>query len=155
MKTKLLYLIGLLIPAVLSLVQTNNTTGSLSSLESSVVRIDYLYPGESPHWLGVVGPTPKWVDVPLPDNRVTVHELRILTGGHTWTMELCQSKSDPSTCMTPIPDEVKNRWTGDFTLVGSDISYEDEDDNHEMHFYVESLNGDWMTFRVIMTVDVE
>jgi len=156
MKRKQSYPLGLLFLLTMLVISVSDgRPAALSSQESGVSHIDYLYPGEPPHWLGVVGPEPKWVDVPLPGDLITIEELRILTGGRAWTAQLCQSKSYPSTCSQLIPDSLTNGWSGDFTLQTDGVSYEDEDGGQEAHFLVESLAGDWMTFRVILKVSVE
>ena len=94
--------------------------------------------------------TPAWIDVEIPSNWVTLRNLRVLTAHRSWTLQICESVSEPETC-TLIVGSGNPRvlgWRGDFRDPAWSVAYEDRDRQKKLHLMVTPAGGDWMIFRI-------
>jgi hypothetical protein len=112
-------------------------------------RIDYLHP--EPFRQGT------WVDLPLPADRVTLRELRVVTGNRSWRLRICESRSDPATCVytVPPPGGAGTSWRRDFLAEGLGLPYRDRDGGTSLHLWFDPSGGDWMIFRIVLGLDVD
>jgi hypothetical protein len=110
------------------------------------IPIDYLYPEAFR--------TQTWIDVDLPSDRVILENLRILTANRNWTLKICESTVDPSSCTlivgTTGPPAIG--WRGDFRNKTWTKSYEDRQAGKKLHLQVNPVGGDWMIFRIQVEV---
>jgi hypothetical protein len=119
------------------------------STTTQTIKIDYLWPGEAPHFLAALR-APTWVDVPIVSggtgsDSLRIQSLRILTGSRNWGFTICGSKTQPETCAYASPAGWK-LWYGD-SQVNLDYQDLDGDASPEIHFLVTPFDGGWMTFR--------
>lgn len=110
--------------------------------------VDYLYPGEAPHWLGAVPPnTPKWIDIPIASNQVTIQTIRFIVADESWTFDICESKTW-SRCNFGITEGTSSGWVGDYNYAEAPILYVDHDGTQAIHVRVQGT--DWFTFRALV-----
>jgi hypothetical protein len=97
--------------------------------------------------------TQTWIDVDLPSDRVLLQNLRILTANRSWSMKICESILDPSTCVQVVgtPGSPVG-WRGDFRDKNWTKSYEDRQAGRKLHLQVTPVGGDWMIFRIQVEV---
>ena len=126
------------------------STTSGGAQPTNPIAIDYLWPGEPPHYRAALR-VPTWVDVPIVSggtsgNIVLIRSLRIMTGARNWGFKICGSKTQPETCGYAVVKGWK-LWYADSQ---ANLDYQDLDGNAtpEIHFLVTPFDGDWMSFRV-------
>jgi hypothetical protein len=92
---------------------------------------------------------PTWIEVDLPANQVTLKGLRVLTANRSWTMQVCGSSLDLSTCTTVVgPAGTAPGWRGDFRNESWTFPYQDREARQKLHLRVTPMGGDWMIFRI-------
>ncbi len=90
-----------------------------------------------------------WVEVDLPANQIALRGLRVLTANRSWTLQICESTLDLSTCTMVVgPVGTAPGWKGDFSNDGWYFSYLDREGRRKLHLRVTPVGGDWMIFRI-------
>ena len=93
--------------------------------------------------------TTTWVEVDLPANQVTLKGLRVLTANRSWTLQVCGSTLDLSTCSTVVgPMGTAPGWKGDYQNETWTFPYLDKEGRLKLHLRVTPVGGDWMIFRI-------
>ena len=93
--------------------------------------------------------TATWVEVDLPANQVTLKGLRVLTANRSWTLQVCGSTLDLSTCTAVVgPVGTAPGWKGDFRNEAWTHAYVDREARQKLHLRVTPVGGDWMIFRI-------
>ncbi len=133
-----------------------NFSGPVTS-SGSAVSVDYVYPGQAPHWLMALR-KPEWVQVPLPSARVRVKSLRVLAGARNWGFDVCQSKTLSSTCRHGVVKGSSSGWSTGYTEAEGDWTYTDQSGGPSPAMYLHvapyecqsapPYACDWMTVRV-------
>ncbi len=111
-------------------------------------KIDYTYPDAFDESL--------WIDVPLMNNAVTIVSMQVLVAKREWSMYICQDRSDfPNSCILSVPTDAGDggHWSGDFVARDLNIAYNDLEVSKKLHLRVNSENGYWMTFRILIELE--
>ena len=118
----------------------------------NVRSVDYTYPGEQPHWLGAVPPfSPKWIDIPIPSNQVTIRSLYFVVAEADWNFAICESKTAGG-CKFSVLKGSSVGWAGDYGYSEQPIAYVDRDGTG--HIHVRAQGADWFTFRALVNYTV-
>lgn len=116
--------------------------------------VDYMYPGERPHWLGAVPPnTPKWVDIPVSSDRITIRSLLFVVAEADWTFSICQDK-DFTDCNVSVMRGSSTGWAGDYGYAEAPIPYVDKDGDATPQIHVYVQGADWFSFRAMINYTV-
>jgi hypothetical protein len=128
------------------LARTRSASAGDAALNAQTAFIDYLYPEAFQ--------ASTLINLPLAGNRVQLTNLRILTANRQWSLQICGSVSDPTSCVNPLAswDPKGTGWRGDFRVPSWSMSYQDLDAGKQLHLRVTPMSGDWMIFRIQLQV---